>query len=38
MSDNAQHAMRMTLDWWAVLLAALAAVLVKLDLLSGVPW
>jgi len=28
----------MTRDWWAVLLAALAAVLVKAGLISGVPW
>jgi hypothetical protein len=30
--------MRMTRDWWAVLLAAVAAVLVKLGLVEGVPW
>jgi len=30
--------MRMTRDWWAVLLAALAAVLVKFGVVSGVPW
>jgi hypothetical protein len=30
--------MRMSRDWWAVLLAALAAVLVKAGLISGVPW
>jgi len=30
--------MRMTRDWWAVLLAALAAVFVKLGVFSGVPW
>jgi len=28
----------MTRDWWAVLLAAIAAVLVKVGLISGVPW
>jgi len=28
----------MTRDWWAVLLAALAAVLVKFGVVSGVPW
>jgi len=28
----------MTRDWWAVLLAALAAVLVKFGIVSGVPW
>jgi len=30
--------MRMTRDWWAVLLAAVAAVLVKLGIVQGVPW
>jgi hypothetical protein len=25
-------------DWWAVLVAALAAVLVKLGLIAGIPW
>jgi hypothetical protein len=30
--------MRMTRDWWAVLLAAMAAVLVKLGVVQGVPW
>ena len=30
--------MRMTRDWWAVLLAALAAVLVKVGVIAGVPW
>jgi hypothetical protein len=30
--------MRMTSDWWAVLLAAVAAVLVKLGVVQGVPW
>ena len=25
-------------DWWAVLVAALAAVLVKLGLVAGIPW
>jgi hypothetical protein len=38
MSDKAHKTMRMTRDWWAVLLAAVAAVLVKLGLVSGVPW
>jgi len=28
----------MTRDWWAVLLAAVAAVLVKLGVVQGVPW
>jgi hypothetical protein len=31
-------AMRMSRDWWAVLLAALATILVKLGVVSGVPW
>jgi hypothetical protein len=30
--------MRMTRDWWAVLLAAAAVVLVKLGVVQGVPW
>jgi hypothetical protein len=30
--------MRMTRDWWAVLLATAAAVLVKLGVVRGVPW
>src|SRR5476651_1410177 len=28
----------MSRDWWAVLIAALAAALVKLGLIAGVPW
>jgi hypothetical protein len=30
--------MRMSRDWWAVLLAAVVAVLVKLGVVAGVPW
>jgi hypothetical protein len=30
--------MRLSRDWWAVIVAALAVVLVKLGLVSGVPW
>jgi hypothetical protein len=30
--------MRMTRDWWAVLLAGVAAALVKLGVVQGVPW
>jgi hypothetical protein len=30
--------MRMSRDWWAVLLAAVAVALVKLGIVSGVPW
>jgi hypothetical protein len=29
---------RLSRDWWAVLVAALAAVLVKLGLVAGIPW
>jgi hypothetical protein len=28
----------MSRDWWAVPLAALATILVKLGVVSGVPW
>jgi hypothetical protein len=31
-------AMRLSRDWWAVLVAALAVLLVKLGLVAGVPW
>jgi hypothetical protein len=37
-SDKASKTMRMTRDWWAVLLAAIAALLVKLGVVQGVPW
>jgi hypothetical protein len=30
--------MRLSVDWLAVLLAALAVVLVKLGVVAGVPW
>jgi hypothetical protein len=30
--------MRLSVDWLAVLVAALAAVLVKLGVVAGVPW
>jgi hypothetical protein len=30
--------MRLSVDWWAVLIAALAVVLVKLGVVGGVPW
>jgi len=29
---------RLSRDWWAVLAALLAVTLVKLGLLSGIPW
>jgi len=28
----------MSLDWWAVLAAAVAVVLVKIGVVSGIPW
>ena len=31
-------AMHMSREWWAVLIAALAAALVKLGVVAGVPW
>jgi len=30
--------MALSRDWWAVVVAALAVVLVELGLLAGVPW
>jgi hypothetical protein len=30
--------MRLSLDWWAVLAAALAVVLVKTGLITGIRW
>jgi hypothetical protein len=30
--------MRLSLDWLAVLAAALAALLIKIGLVSGIPW
>jgi hypothetical protein len=30
--------MRMSLDWWAVLAAAVAVVLIKAGIVSGIPW
>jgi hypothetical protein len=30
--------MRMSLDWWAVLAAAVAVVLIKSGIVSGIPW
>jgi hypothetical protein len=32
------HAMTLSRDWWAVIVAVTAAVLVKLGLIAGVPW
>jgi len=29
---------RLSRDWWAVLVATVAAVLVKLGVVSGIPW
>jgi len=30
--------MKLSRDWWAVITAAILVVLVRLGLLSGVPW
>jgi len=30
--------MRISLDWWAVLAAATAVVLIKTGLIVGIPW
>ena len=30
--------MRMSLDWWAVIAAALAVILIKSGLVAGIPW
>jgi hypothetical protein len=30
--------MRLSLDWWAVLAAALAVIMVKAGLLTGIRW
>jgi hypothetical protein len=30
--------MRLSLDWWAVLAAAVAVILVKTGLIAGIPW
>jgi hypothetical protein len=30
--------MRLSLDWWAVLAAAVAVILIKIGLVSGIPW
>jgi hypothetical protein len=30
--------MRISLDWWAVLAAAAAVILIKIGLVSGIPW
>ena len=30
--------MRLSLDWWAVLVATVAAILVKTGVIAGIPW
>jgi hypothetical protein len=30
--------MRISLDWWAVIAAAAAVILIKTGLLHGIPW
>jgi hypothetical protein len=34
----AHQASRMSRDWWAVLVAAIVAILVKIGVVAGVPW
>jgi hypothetical protein len=29
---------RISLDWWAVIVAAAAAALIRLDILPAIPW
>jgi hypothetical protein len=36
--DALGGAVRVSLDWWAVLAAAVAVILVKTGLVSGIPW
>jgi hypothetical protein len=33
-----ENCVRMSLDWWAVLAAAVAVILVKTGVVSGIPW
>jgi hypothetical protein len=30
--------MRVSLDWWAVVAAAVAIILIKTGLIAGIPW
>ena len=30
--------MRLSLDWWAVVAAAIAVILVRTGLIAGIPW
>jgi hypothetical protein len=30
--------MRLSLDWWAVVAAALAIILIRTGLVTGIPW
>jgi hypothetical protein len=36
--DREEAVMRVSLDWWAVLAAALAVVLIKTGLVPRIPW
>jgi hypothetical protein len=39
MSSHLRHRIwHMSRDWWAVLIAAVVAALVKLGVIGGVPW
>ena len=30
--------MRLSVDWWAVLVAALAVILIRTGIIAGIPW
>jgi hypothetical protein len=36
--DNRGGAVRVSLDWWAVIAAAVAVILIKAGLISSIPW
>jgi len=38
LGTSKEEPVRVSLDWWAVLAAALAVILIKTGLVSGIPW
>jgi hypothetical protein len=30
--------MRLSVDWWAVIIAALAVILIRTGIITGIPW